>query len=86
MNEVELQIYYHEVINKLWNRLNKRPKQPKRITVRNFEIFTEVVLRGANKMEIAEEYNLSKTRIEQIIRKYLRICNNISKDGPWKIM
>jgi Mor family transcriptional regulator len=80
MNEVELQVYYHEVINQLWYRLNKRPKQPKKITVRNFEIFTEVVLRGAKKVEIAEEYNLSKTGVEHIIRKYLRICNNISKE------
>ena len=80
MNEIELQVYYHEVVNQLWYRLNKRPKQPKKITVRNFEIFTEVVLRGAKKSEIAEEYNLSGNRVGQIIQKYLRICNHISKE------
>jgi DNA-directed RNA polymerase specialized sigma subunit len=79
MNEVELQTYYHEVINLLWYRINKRPKQPKKVTVRDFEIFTEVVLRGAKMTEIAEEYNLSKTRISQIIKNYLRICNNITE-------
>ena len=72
-NSLEDVVYYHEVINRFYRYIVIdniiRLKEPER----DFDIFCEVVLHGNTLSYIASEYDISTTRVGQIVTKMKRL-------------
>lgn len=86
MNSESLEniVYYHEVINRLYKHMvienkNKTPEgQPNgprpKVSERDFDIFCEHVLHGVSYDYLAREYDISRTRVSQIVKKTILLC------------
>lgn len=75
MNSESLEntVYYHEVINRFYNYVVIDKKTQMKEPERNFEIFCEVILHGLNIQYVANEYDISKTRVDQIVKKMTKL-------------
>jgi transcriptional regulator of met regulon len=72
-------VYYHQIMNRFYKYLVIDKKTQMKDPERNFEIFCEVVLHGNSISYIASEYDISKSRVDQIITKMKRIlCRMVS--------
>jgi transcriptional regulator of met regulon len=72
-NSLEDVVYYHEVINRFYNYVVVEKKTHMKEAERNFEIFCEVVLHGNSMTYVASEYDISKSRVDQIVCKMTRL-------------
>jgi hypothetical protein len=86
LTDTENSLYYSEIFPMIYQRLIQNRERDKRwneIVGRNIDILVGRTVHNMSYAELARDYNISSTRVMQIVAKMLRLCRKVLTDTEY---